>query len=269
MPVTAPTSPDLIHYLPIATTGLSIAFLVVLLQRGRLRNFPPHLSWWAIGVLFYGLGTAIESIITLWGNSPTLFRAWYVAGALLGGYPLGTGSAYLLCKRRTAHILTAISGTVVLALSAAVALSPVVAANLEPHRPTGAALGWVWIRACTPLVNTYAAVFLIGGALHSAVRFAFPPPGTVRDGRRALGTALIALGGLLPGIGGGLAKSGLVEALYVGEFLGLVLIWIGHARCARDGATESGLRLRVVAADAPPPPPRSRGTADEAPAAWS
>ena len=32
-----------------------------------------------------------------------------------------------------------------------------------------------------------------------------------------IGTALIALGGLLPGIGGGMAKAGMVEALYVAE----------------------------------------------------
>ncbi|MGE0143333.1 MAG: hypothetical protein AB7I19_05655 [Planctomycetota bacterium] len=269
MPLAAPTSPDLIHYLPIATTGLSIAFLVVLLRRGRLRSFPPHLTWWAIGVLFYGVGTAIESVITLWGNSPLLLRAWYVAGALLGGYPLGTGSAYLLCRRRTAHALTAISGSIVLALSVATALSPVVAANLESHRPTGAALGWTWIRACTPLVNLYAAVFLIGGAIGSALRFAFPTNSAARDGRRAMGTALIAMGGLLPGIGGGLAKSGMVEALYVGEFLGLVMIWIGHGICASVPPTSPRLTPRGAGADAPPPPPRSHGTVDEAPAASS
>lgn len=32
----------------------------------------PHLLWWAIGVLTYGLGTLLESIVTLSGNTPML-----------------------------------------------------------------------------------------------------------------------------------------------------------------------------------------------------
>ncbi|NIO14972.1 MAG: hypothetical protein GTN86_05985, partial [Xanthomonadales bacterium] len=68
----------------------------------------------------------------------------------------------------------------------------------------------------TPLLNGYAAVFLIGGAIYSAVRFALSDGA----GHRALGNAMIAFGALLPGIGGGMAKAGMVEALYVGEFIG-------------------------------------------------
>jgi hypothetical protein len=192
-------------------------------------------------VFFYGAGTALESAITLFGNTPALTRWWYVAGALLGGYPLGTGSVYLLCRRRTAHLLTAVTATLVIGRSAAVLRSPIVAAQLEPHRPTGAALAWSWVRLGTPFVNVYAAAFLIGGAVHSAVRFWWPAPGTVRDPARAAGTALIAFGALLPGIGGGLAKAGIVEGLYVGEFVGLIAIWAGHATCARSARSPADL----------------------------
>ena len=31
-------------------------------------------------------------MVTLFGNSPALNKAWYIAGALLGGYPLAQGS---------------------------------------------------------------------------------------------------------------------------------------------------------------------------------
>ncbi len=55
----------------------------------------------------------------------------------------------------------------------------------------------------TPLLNGYAAVFLIGGAVYSAVRYA-ARSGT---GYRALGNSLIAFGALLPAIGGGMAKA--------------------------------------------------------------
>lgn len=226
------TTPELVHYLPIATTLVSLAFLAVLIARAVRRGWAPHLVWWGVGVFFYGLGTAVESTITLSGNTPTLNRVWYWAGAILGGYPLATGSVYLLLARRAAHVLTAVSLLLVIAASAAVFLSPIDLSKLEAHRPGGAALTWQWVRALTPIINMYAAAFLVGGALHSSVNFFLS--GTHRA--RAIGTALIAVGGILPGVGGGMAKAGMVEALYVGEFLGLLLIWAGYSACVKAPA---------------------------------
>lgn len=63
------TGPDLVHYTPILTTVLSAAFVTMLLSRARKRRWAPHLVWWAIGIFFYGLGTALESCVTLFGNT--------------------------------------------------------------------------------------------------------------------------------------------------------------------------------------------------------
>jgi hypothetical protein len=227
-------APGLVHHLPVATTAVAAAFAMNLLQRGGRRGWPPHVAWWAAGILCYGAGTALESAVTLAGNTGELTRWWYLAGAILGGYPLATGSVYLLCRRPVAHALTAVSATVVLALAVAVLLSPLHEHRVQPHRPSGDVLGWTWIRACTPLVNGYAAVFLIGGAFWSAWRFWRPRAGEAPDGTRALATSAIAIGGLLPGVGGAMAKGGLVEALYLGEFAGLLLILAGHNTCARS-----------------------------------
>jgi len=41
------------------------------------------------------------------------------------------------------------------------------------------------------------------------------------------------LGGILPEIGGAMTKVDMVEALYIGEFLGLVLIVIGYWTCIK------------------------------------
>jgi hypothetical protein len=226
---TTVAGPDLVHYLPIGTTAIAIAFLVALIYRASKRNWAPHLVWWAIGVTAYGLGTAFESSITLFGNSPELTRWWYWAGAILGGYPLATGSVYLLHKRRTANILTGLSLIVVLVATVGIFMSPLKLELLEPQRPSGAVVAWTWVRLTTPFINTYAAVFLIGGAIWSSAKF-------IQSGthpRRAVGTAMIALGALLPGIGGSMAKAGIVEALYIGEFFGLILIWIGYEFCIR------------------------------------
>lgn len=226
------TQPDLVHYVPIATTILSAVFCGILLRRHRQKGTGAHLLWWAGGLACYGLGTATESLVTLLGNSPALNKAWYIAGALLGGYPLAQGSVYLLLNRRTAHLLTALTVPFIVIFSLLVAFSPVNTEALQLHRPSGSVLGWSWIRAFTPLINTYAVFFLIGGALLSAIRYAQKSG----SGNRALGNALIAFGALLPGIGGGMTKFGYVEWLYVCEFVGLLFIWTGYACCVAASA---------------------------------
>lgn len=190
--------------------------------------------WWAFGVFAYGLGTGIESAITLLGNSVALNKAWYVAGALLGGYPLAQGVAYLLLNRRTANILTAVTVPFILIASLLVLMSPVEVSALDPVRPSGAILGWSWVRLLTPFINLYAFVFLVGGAIVSAVRYRRKSADEVF----VRGNVLIAIGGVLPGFGGAMAKAGYVEYLYLGEFIGLCLIWMGYTLIAQHNAAE-------------------------------
>ncbi|MDX2223466.1 MAG: hypothetical protein SFV21_11995 [Rhodospirillaceae bacterium] len=214
-----------VHYIPIVTTVLSAIFSAILLRRYASKGTGLHLLWWGCGIAVYGLGTAFESAITLFGNSIALTKGWYIAGALLGGYPLAQGSVYLLMDKRTAHRLTAITVPFIVISSILVIASPVNLAVFETTRPSGAVLGWSWIRLLTPFINLYAVAFLVGGAIYSAWRYWH---GTqVGSGHRAAGNALIAFGATLPGIGGTMAKAGMVEALYVGEFVGLLFIWAG------------------------------------------
>ena len=221
-----------VHYIPILTTVLAAIFTVILYRRWQQRKPGPHLLWWAAGAAAYGIGTALEGSVTLFGNSVALTKAWYVAGALLGGYPLAQGSVYLLLKRRTANILTGISLPFIAVVALFVIISPVDMAAFESHRPTGALLAWTWVRAMTPIINGYAVIFLTGGAILSAYRFAKKTePGA---GYRALGNGLIAFGAILPGIGGTMAKMGIIEALYIGEFVGLLFIWAGFSTATQS-----------------------------------
>jgi hypothetical protein len=221
------TSP--VHYLPIVTTILSALFAASLYRRWRARH-SPHLWWWAFGITTYGIGTAIESTITLTGNTIWLTKIWYIAGALLGGYPLAQGSLYLSWRRPLANRLTAVSLTFVVVAAVLVLISPVNAAALDPVRPSGAVLGWSWIRLLTPFINLYAVFFLIGGAIRSAWRH-YRERGHMY---RAAGNSLIAFGAILPGVGGSFAKAGMVEMLYIGECIGLIFIWAGDRVCSRQ-----------------------------------
>jgi hypothetical protein len=226
---TIPTQPSLVHYIPIATTILSAIFCGVLIRRFQFKGQGTHLLWWAGGIACYGLGTAMESSITLLGNTPMLNKWWYITGALLGGYPLAQGSVYLHLRKRTAHILSAVTVPFIILFSVLVLLSPVNLEVMEAHRPAGAVLGWGWIRYATPVINTYAVFFLIGGAAWSAMCFAK----RAETANRATGNVMIAFGALLPAIGGGATKLNHVEWLYVCEFLGLVCIWMGYRLCVR------------------------------------
>jgi hypothetical protein len=210
-------------FIPIATTVLAVLFSAALFRRWRAKG-GAHLLWWGLGTATYAAGTITESLTTLIGWHEPLFRMWYITGALLGGAPLAQGTVYLLLSRRAANRLTIALVTLISVASVCVLLSPVRADLVEGHRLTGAVLGWQWVRAFSPFINTYAFVFLVGGAAWSSWRYA-----RNRDtAYRALGNAFIAAGSLLPGIGGAFTRFGHTEVLYVTEFLGLCLLWVGY-----------------------------------------
>jgi hypothetical protein len=219
-----------VHFIPVVTTVMAVVFALAVYRRWTTRRSGPHLLWWAGGIAAYGAGTLTEASVTLLGWNPFLFKAWYITGALLGGAPLAQGTVYLLLKRRTANVLTAIVVPFIVVAAIAVALSPIQYDLVEPHRLTGSVMGWQWTRAFSPFINLYAAIFLIGGAALSAWRFAKH----TATRHRFIGNTLIAVGALLPGIGGAATRFGHTEILYITEFFGLSLIWLGYWTITRD-----------------------------------
>ena len=212
-----------VQFVPLATTIVAFAFAGVVLARWMERR-STHLLWWSIGLLTYAAGTITESATTLLGWHEPVFRAWYIAGALLGGAPLAQGSVYLHVPRRTAHVLTAVVATVIVIASVCVLASPIDYAHVEQYRLTGKVLEWRWVRLFSPFINTYAVMFLVGGAVASAIRFRR----TRETYHRFIGNVFIAVGGILPGIGGAFTRFGHTEVLYVTELLGLLFIYAGY-----------------------------------------
>jgi hypothetical protein len=226
-------SPSLVHFIPIATTVLAVPFSMEIYRRYRKYPDRLHLLWWAIGIATYGIGTFTEAVTTLVGWQEPIFRAWYVSGALLGGAPLAQGTVYLMLPRRVAHGLTALLLAYVAIASVAVYLSPIDAAAVETHRLSGRVFEWQWVRMFSPFVNLYAVVFLIGGAIVSALKYSAD-----RSTRhRMWANVLIAIGAILPGIGGTATRMGQVEVLYVTELVGLLLTWTGYRMSVRPAAS--------------------------------
>jgi len=125
-----------VHFLPILTTLFSIFFLFQIGSR-YLKKGGTHLLWWSAGVFTYGLGTFFEAYITLFGNTIFLNKCWYVAGAILGGYPLAQGSVYLHLSKRTANILTTITLPFIVLSAVFVFLSPVNTSLMESFGASG------------------------------------------------------------------------------------------------------------------------------------
>ena len=213
-----------IAFVPIATTFIALAFFGELFTRWKVKGGGPHLIWWAFGMLTYAAGTITESSTTLFGWHEPLFRAWYITGALLGGAPLAQGSVYLHLRRRTANVLAVALVSAIVVASTCVMLSPINYALVEPYRLTGKVLVWSWVRLFSPFINLYALIFLAGSAAWSAWRFSRQ----AETWRRFVGNTFIAIGALLPGIGGAFTRFGHTEVLYVTEFVGLVMIFIGY-----------------------------------------
>jgi hypothetical protein len=222
-------SPSLVHYVPIVTTLLTIPFTIAIGRRYRQHPDRLHLLWWAIGVATYGVGTLTESLTTLVGWHEPIFRAWYISGALLGGAPLAQGTVYLMMSRRTAHALTVLLVASVLVGSTAVLASPINAALVEPHHLTGRVFEWAWVRRFSPFINLYAVIFLVGGAILSAVRYSRE----AATRHRMWANVWIAAGAILPGIGGVATRFGHTEVLYVAEILGLLMMWRGYVISVR------------------------------------
>jgi hypothetical protein len=246
--------PSAIGYIPILTTFVALAFTAVLWRRFRERR-GMHLLWWGIGTLTYALGTATESLTTLLGWHEPIFRAWYITGALLGGAPLAQGTVYLMLSRRTANRMTWLIASFIGLAAVCVVLSPINYSAVQPFRLTGRVLEWHWVRLFSPFINLYAVTFLIGGAVLSAVRYR-----RRRETRhRYVGNICIALGALLPGIGGTFTRFGHTEVLYVTELLGLLTIYVGYrynTAVVTTGTGPAGTDPSRSGEASPPPSPR-------------
>lgn len=232
-------------YIPIATTIFSVYFLTIIYSHWRQKPKALYLLWWTIGVITYGIGTAIESTHTLVGWTPFIFKTWYIAGAFLGGVPLAQGTIYLLMDRKKANVLTTILVVVLVISSILTILSPLDLSKVG-DKLNGNVLEWTFIRLITPFINIYAVIFLVGGAFYSAYKYY----GNVEFKGRFWGNVLIAIGGILPGIGGTATKFGHTYVLYVTELLGILCIFAGY-QVIRNDASLSVHRNQVSEKTAP------------------
>jgi len=203
--------------LPLLSSLFSFVFAVIILRRYWERK-GLHLMLWGIGMIFYGIGGFCEGYFGIIGWNPFVFRMWYLFGAIL-------------VKKSWAHALMAL-----LVLGSIYGAIRVLGAELDPSLMTtslhtgsemsGHAILTPGVRSLTPFFNLYGTVTLVGGAAYSA--WIFWRKRVLLH--RSIGNVLIAVGAILPAFGGTFSRMGFSGALYVTEFLGAILIFIGFVR---------------------------------------
>ncbi len=222
------------HYIPILSTIVTFAFVVAVLNRYRLRG-GMHLLLWGVGLIFYGLGTLSETYMAF-AFSGLAIKVWYLAGAMLTAAWLGEGTVHLLIRKRgVANIMTGILTLVTLLAIFLVLSAPLTpaAASFNTQQPVSAQYQNILTRsggiiALTILLNIYGTLTLIGGAIYSA--FLFWRKRVLIN--RLLGNILIAAGALMPAMGGSFIKAGLPDWLYLSEFLGAIIMFVGFLQAS-------------------------------------
>jgi hypothetical protein len=82
-----------------ATSLIALFMALALADQWRQRRHAFQLLW-AVGMLFFGIASACEAIASAAGWNETLYRTWYLTGAVWTAGWLGLGTAYLLGRTR-------------------------------------------------------------------------------------------------------------------------------------------------------------------------
>lgn len=226
------------NYLPYISTLITFAFTIAVYNRYRQRG-GVHLLLWALGLLFYGLGTLSEVILSLTFNVFVL-KLWYLMGAMLTAAWLGMGSVHLLVRKgNTAMVITWVLVVVSVLAAILVLIAPETSSAYNIALPASEQYKDVFARSgliilFTILLNIYGTLTLVGGAIYSA--FLFWRKRILAN--RMFGNILIAAGALSPAMGGSFLKAGLTDFLYLSELIGAILMFIGFTM-ATSGSSEA------------------------------
>jgi hypothetical protein len=212
-------------YVPLVTCIVSFIFAVTVLDQYFARRKSYQLLW-AIGLFMYFISTFTEFWWNVFGHVDILYRLWYLIGAILVAAYLGQGTLYLLMRRRNANIIMALLG--VATVYAAIRIFTVNIDISGLTKLTGVGIMPTDVRAIiTPIFNAFGTLALIGGAVYSAFIFwrkrILP--------HRVVANILIALGALLPAVGGiHLSTNGNLNLFFLFELVGVIIMFIGFLR---------------------------------------
>ena len=228
---------------PAATAVLGFVFAWLVFDQWLHRRRPHQLAW-AVGMLMYSVAAVMEAVSEYSGHwSPLVYRFYIVLAASLVGF-LGLGSYFLIAKKRTGPLiyLGMLIGWLTVFLYGAFVV-PLKLSKLVPGITVGGqALGAAssFPRIMSLPFNITGSFFLLGGALLSIWRFARKK----EYAYRMWANVLIAVGTLLIGGAGALARAGITAGLYPGEMVASAVLLAGFlmAGTLDKGAKEAAAK---------------------------
>jgi hypothetical protein len=90
--------------LPALTAILAFVMAIALLDQWRERRQPFQLVW-ALGMTFFAVASGCEALAAAGGWNESLYRTWYLTGAVLTAGWLGLGTILLLAKTRFGYAI--------------------------------------------------------------------------------------------------------------------------------------------------------------------
>jgi hypothetical protein len=210
---------------PLASAIISFVFAILVLDQYFARRKSYHLLW-TIGLFIFVVATITEFWSESQGNSPTVYRLWYLSGVLMVSAYLGMGTLYLLVKRKFTHIILAVLVILTLYAILRIFTSSISISSDQPLLGT-TGLFPKDVAAMAGVFPTFGFITFVGGALYSTWMFwrkrVLP--------YRVAANILIAIGGILMALSGSSGHLGdSIPSGYVYQLLGIVVIFVGYMR---------------------------------------
>lgn len=211
----------------LASAVISVAFAILVFQQWRRHRKAYQLAW-TLGLAMFSIAALMQGFSEVDGWSVGIYKVYYFVAAPLVAV-LGVGSAFL-ANRKLGVGFALYAGILSAGFAWVIATATVNTAAFSNTFPAG--LGFdESVRIWSPLFTVPGSLALIGIALVSFWR------------SRLQFNLWIAAGALVAAASGSLATFGVTYALYLGEFLGIALMFRGflasrEVQPARDSSSE-------------------------------
>ncbi|HEU0169199.1 MAG TPA: hypothetical protein VFS62_15590 [Chloroflexota bacterium] len=241
---------------PLAVAVISALFAGTVLNQFATRGHAHQLIW-TVALGMSAVASAAYVLALPPTASTTAFRTYYALGAVLMPAWLGLGSIFLVAARRFADWCAA-----GLLAASALAVSSVSNAGLDTRAFAGLNGGpgsgiltpGPWL-PLTIILNTLGVVAVVGVAIYSAVRVVQRKG----SGRLLLANVCIAVGDLIVGVAGSMARTGHPELFWITMLVGWIVIFAGFLLTQPRLATSAGSRLDTgLSSPQPSPLPAER-----------
>lgn len=196
----------------LGATVISAVF-AAFVANGWLSRRKPYQLAWSLGLGLYAVAAFTQFVAEAYGWSIGVYKAYYLVAAPLVAV-LGIGST-LLVHRRAGLGFALYTAAVFVGFAATIAAAPVDPTALQSAIPVAGAALPDNVRLFSPLFTVPGSVALIGIAAYSFYR------------TRLQFNLWIGIGALIIAAGGSLARFNISWALYIGELVGIAVMFRG------------------------------------------